>query len=223
MAFGPSQLPRDAVLLSLSSGALLVSREWAVFCAVAPSAVSALEIVLAGSATVSSLPADLQKALLTHGFFDQPRKPPPTHHTVQLQLTNACNLACSYCCTNSATARSEEVREQQLRKLLLDVRREYQRPVRVSLLGGEPFLVPWAIDLAEYALDLGLELGVFTNGTLQASNDGLARRTARLVKRGAEVRVSLARSGGPRWDLQARPLGLSACPSVNSTTSAPTK
>jgi radical SAM protein with 4Fe4S-binding SPASM domain len=61
----------------------------------------------------------------------------------------------------------------------------------VALLGGEPLLVPWCLDLASEILTLGLGLTIFTNGVMLA-DDELAQKTARLVGKGAEVRVSLA-------------------------------
>jgi radical SAM protein with 4Fe4S-binding SPASM domain len=61
----------------------------------------------------------------------------------------------------------------------------------VALLGGEPLLVPWCLDLASEILELGLDLTIFTNG-VRLADDDVAARVARLVVRGAEVRVSLA-------------------------------
>ena len=41
----------------------------------------------------------------------------------------------------------------------------------MALLGGEPFLVPWAADLASEIVRLGLPLTIFTNGVLLADDD----------------------------------------------------
>jgi radical SAM protein with 4Fe4S-binding SPASM domain len=67
----------------------------------------------------------------------------------------------------------------------------------VALLGGEPFLVPWAADLASKIVRLELPLTIFTNGVLLADDD-LAEKTARLVEKGAQVRISL---GGPSTEI----------------------
>jgi len=67
----------------------------------------------------------------------------------------------------------------------------------VAVLGGEPILVPWAMDLAETIVDLDLRLTIFTNG-IPLAEPGLAARAAALTRRGAEVRVSLA---GPNAEI----------------------
>jgi radical SAM protein with 4Fe4S-binding SPASM domain len=62
---------------------------------------------------------------------------------------------------------------------------------QVALLGGEPLLVPWSLDLAAEILRLDMKVTIFTNGIL-LSNDTLAQRVASLIKQGVKVRVSLA-------------------------------
>ena len=61
----------------------------------------------------------------------------------------------------------------------------------VALLGGEPLLVPWCLELAAEIIRLGLNLTIFTNGVRLAEDD-IARKVAALVRRGAKVGVSLA-------------------------------
>ncbi len=181
------RLPADSTLLPLKSGRLLLSKSHATFCRIAEADVPALEAALAGS----PLEAGLEQALERHGFFGSPRGAEPATHTVQLQLTNACNLACSYCCTNSGQARKAELPRERWLEVVDEVRETMGAGTRVSLLGGEPFLVPWAIDLAEHVAASGLELGIFSNGLLFRDSE-LARRVAALVARGASLRVSLA-------------------------------
>src|SRR5512137_951452 len=102
-------LPRDCTFLPLSDGALLVSREHAVFCRLPKGELDTARAVVAGRAAQDALSAPTRHALEQHGFFGPPRPPKPDASTVQLQLTNACNLACSYCCTNSGRPRNGEV------------------------------------------------------------------------------------------------------------------
>jgi len=128
-----------------------------------------------------------------HGFFSPPRQPKPDAPSVQLQLTNGCNLACTYCCTNSGDPRRSEVRVEQMRRVVRQIPQVMGAGTQVALLGGEPLLVPWALDLAAEIVHLGLSLTLFTNGVL-LTDDDLAQKTARLIAQGAEVRVSL---GGP--------------------------
>ena len=200
-------LPPDCTLLPLQRGALLVSRGHAVFCRVPPSELSLMRQVIGGRAELATLPAELQEQLSTHGFFGPPREPEADPPSVQLQLTNACNLSCSYCCTNSGAARSEELTLERCLEVVTQARQELGPGARVAILGGEPFLMPWAMELAERTVDLELDLTVFSNGML-LKDPRLARRMAALTLRGAELRVSLAGataeacdeiSGAPRF------------------------
>lgn len=205
---GDPTLPADSTLLPLRQGWLLVSRGHALFCRIAADDAAGLRAVLAGQRAPSTLPAAVVADLARHGFFGLPRTPPPVSHTVQLQLTNACPLRCSYCCTDSGAARPTELGLADFQAIVDGVLEVHGPGTRVSLLGGEPFLRPWAIDLAEYIADRGLDLGVFSNG-LPLSDPQLAPRVAALIRRGANARVSLAgptretcdaASGAPRFD-----------------------
>lgn len=204
-------LPTDAVLLPLVEGQLLVSRGHAVFCPVSAGDVAAVRSVMAGGVDTVALPLALRSELLRHGFGGPPRQPEPAAPSVQIQLTNACNLECTYCCTNSGQPRQEEVTLDELRGVVDAVEQHYGDQGRIALLGGEPLMVPWALDLAEYVMDRGLALTLFTNGTL-LTEPGCSERVAALQRRGAEIRVSLAGvealrcdevSGARRFDLVA--------------------
>lgn len=192
-------LPSDCALLPLRAGRLLVSRSHALFCRVDAPDVPAVEQVLDGAAGAETLPERLRQRLERHGFGGPPRVAKPPSPSVQIQLTNACNLACSYCCTNSGEARATELDRQRLFALVDDVREVLGPGTRLGLLGGEPLLVPWAIDLAEHVVDRQLRLTVFTNGLLLVDDDN-ARRLAALIQRRAEVRVSLAGPNGQLCD-----------------------
>ncbi len=186
-------LPRDCTLLPLTDGALLVSREHAVFCRIPPDEVEAARAVIGGNAALEMLSPSLRASLERHGFFDPPRPAKRDTPSVQLQLTNACNLACAYCCTNSGGPRANEVNYEQLLDVVRQIPATLGPQTAVALLGGEPLLVPWALDLADEIVRLGLPLTIFTNGIL-LNDETLAARTARLVQDGVLVRVSL---GGP--------------------------
>ena len=201
-------IPADSTLLPLQSGQLLVSRSHAVFCPVATEDVATIRDLLDGIQP-TDLDSNLWAQLQQHGFDGPPRDPEPAHPSVQIQLTNACNLECTYCCTNSGPPRSRELTQDQLRSVVDAVKTQHGDKGRIALLGGEPLMVPWALDLAEYVMDQGLALTLFTNGTLLVEQDGAAR-VAGLQRRGAEVRVSLAGadaarcdevSGAPRFEL----------------------
>jgi radical SAM protein with 4Fe4S-binding SPASM domain len=190
-------LPPDSALLPFSRGELLISRQHALFCPIPAGEASEVRAILAGEADVSRLTPALRAELERHGFGGGPREAKDDGPSVQLQLTNGCNLACSYCCTNSGTPRARELDRAQAMAIVDEAREVLGAGARVAILGGEPLLVPWALDVAEHAVDLGMSLTLFTNG-LPLVDEALARRTAALTCRGAQVRVSLA---GPTPEL----------------------
>ncbi len=201
-------LPADCTLLPLDEGQLAVSPKHAVFCRVPACQTDAMRSIMAHSAPLSALSRGMRNDLIRHGFFDAPRTAKPDSPTVQLQLTNRCNLACAYCCTNSCHPRREEVTYEQMLHVVRQIPEVQGERTRVALLGGEGLLVPWATDLAAEILTLGLGLTIFTNGT-PLVEDAMAAKIATLIKRGAEVRVSLAGptartcdglSGGSRFE-----------------------
>ena len=202
-------LPCDCVLLPIASGALLVSRSHATFCAVPREHLHAVSETLAGAVDVERLDAGLGAELDRHGFFGAPRPSSPPRPRVQLQLTNACNLRCRYCCTDSGTARQRELCFEEWRAVVGEARQALGPEVAFGLLGGEPLLVPFALDLADFIVESGSPLTIFTNGTGLVDAE-IARRTAALAKRGVAIRVSLAGvsrescddlSGAARFDL----------------------
>lgn len=186
-------LPRDCVLLPLTDGALIVSRDHATFCCIPPGEVDTARAVIAGDIAVEALSPPLRANLERHGFFGSPRPSRRDTPSVQLQLTNACNLACAYCCTNSGGPRAAEASYEQMLDVVRQIPATLGPKTAVALLGGEPLLVPWALNLADDIVQLGLPLTIFTNGILLNDN-ALAARTAQLVQDGVLVRVSL---GGP--------------------------
>lgn len=200
-------IPADCVFLPVSGGAVAVSREHAVFCGVAAAEAGQMRKALADG-NCDDLSESLVRKLDEHGFFGGPQPAAPDPPSVQLQLTNDCNLACSYCCTNSGAPRRSEVTHAQMREVVRQIPSAMGARTSVALLGGEPLRVPWALELAGEILDLGLRLTIFTNGT-PLDDDGVAAGVAGLVGRGAQVRVSLgggtkcgcdALSGAPRFD-----------------------
>jgi radical SAM protein with 4Fe4S-binding SPASM domain len=209
------RLPSDCVLLPVFSGALLVSRSHATFCAIAREHLPAMEGTLAGAAEPERLCPQLHAQLDRHGFFGAPRLAPAWRPKVQLQLTNACNLRCSYCCTDSGPARQRELAFAEWRTVVDEARQAFSPAVAFALLGGEPLLVPFALDLAEFIAEAGSALTIFTNG-MGLCDAQIARRAAALAKRGVVIRVSLAgasrqscdeHSGAARFDLALAGLG----------------
>lgn len=192
---GLGQLPADCRLLPLTHGALLVSPGHATFCRLDDASLPGVRAWLDGG----PLPLAVRGELERHGFFGAPREAEPETRTVQLQLTNACNLACTYCCTDSAAARPNELTFERFCGVVDEVREQLGPDTHVSLLGGEPLMVPFALQLGSHVLDRGLGLSFATNGLLLQDED-LARGVAQLMDRGALVRVSLSGSSAASCD-----------------------
>lgn len=184
-------LPEDAVLLPLQTGELLVSREQALFCRIPTEELETVRAAIRDGAREAELSPALVEDLARHGFGLPPRPSAPVRPSVQLQLTNECNLKCAYCCTDSGQAREQEVSRDQLFRVVDEARATLGSHTRFGMLGGEPFMVPWAIELAEYIVELGSSLVIFSNG-LRLGDPELLRRVAALVRKGVELRISLA-------------------------------
>lgn len=205
-------LPADSVLLPLTDGQLLVSPSYALFCRVPTSAVEATRAAITDPRSEADLSQAFVELLRQHGFGGPPRPAPPATPSVQLQLTNACNLSCAYCCTDSGAPRAGEVTLEQLLRVVDEARQILGPTTRFGILGGEPFLVPWAIDLTESIAKTGSDLVIFTNA-LCLGEPELLRRVAALMKRGVELRISLpavhrelcdSLSGAARFDQAIR-------------------
>jgi radical SAM protein with 4Fe4S-binding SPASM domain len=184
-------LPGDCTILPLTRGGLLVSRQHAVFCRIPPGELGTLRLVVSGVAPLEALSQALLNDLERHGFFGPPRPSKADPPTVQIQLTNACNLACAYCCTNSGRPRPKEVCYEQMLQVVRQIPEALGAKTSVALLGGEPLFVPWSFLLAAEVVRLGLRLTIFTNG-VPLANQELAAQTAKLIKQGVQVRVSLS-------------------------------
>jgi len=184
-------LPRDATVHPVAGGALLVSRDYALFCRVPTEQVVEIRKLIDGLLPFEGLAEPMQNALREHGFTGGPRAAAPASHSVQLQLTNDCNLHCAYCCTDSGAPRPNEVTLAELKRAVADARATLGPSTHFGMLGGEPFLVPWAPELAASILEQGSTLTIFSNG-VPLTDPTLCERVASLVRSGAELRISLA-------------------------------
>lgn len=104
---------------------------------------------------------------------------------VTWQLTRDCDLACLHCCTDSAPGKrlpDELTREEALRVAedLVASGVPY-----VMLAGGEPFVVPHFLEVAEVLGAGGVQLKIETNG--QRFDAAAAERLARLPIRSIQV------------------------------------
>lgn len=105
----------------------------------------------------------------------------PVLGSVHLQLTNQCNLHCSYCYAQSGRP-SEVLSAQELESIARQVQAIAPR-VEYVLSGGEPLLHPQALEFAERVKAAGNVVHLLTNATLIGEeNVERIARAADLVK-----------------------------------------
>jgi len=120
-------------------------------------------------------------------FFEHYNPEIPTYqqdklHIIQLSLTENCNLRCIYCYATDRT-KPEHVLTQKEHFDLIDSINSISEKAEVILTGGEPLLVPYTLDLAEYAKKRGNSPQLLTNGTLvDNTNAGKISELFDLVK-----------------------------------------
>jgi len=107
--------------------------------------------------SASMLPAKLiQRGCAVDGLIR------PVH--AQILPTNRCNLNCRFCsCRNRD--RGLELEWPRLERCLVTLRALGCQAITVTG-GGEPLLYPYIEDLVNRAKELGLEVGIVTNGTM---------------------------------------------------------
>jgi MoaA/NifB/PqqE/SkfB family radical SAM enzyme len=102
------------------------------------------------------------------------------------ETTNACNLKCEQCHASSGKPLPNELDTEEGKKLLdeMAVIDEFRM---LALGGGEPLLRPDIFELVAYAIDLGFEITIATNGTLLTPE--MARKFKKLG--GANIAIGL--------------------------------
>lgn len=87
--------------------------------------------------------------------------------SVELSLTNACNLCCVYCSDMELRKKqgiSSQIDIEVIKRLLLDLKSGGTKGVVIEG-GGEPSIYPYFEDAVTYAAEIGLAVGLITNGT----------------------------------------------------------
>lgn len=101
--------------------------------------------------------ANLAAKLLLSKKIISPRK-------VYWGLTNACNSQCTHCYQAGGDAYPTELTTEEVINAIDDF--ADNQVSFINLSGGEPFLRPDLLDIAEYAVESGLVTTIVTNGTL---------------------------------------------------------
>ncbi len=91
--------------------------------------------------------------------FSKDKKP-----VIVWNITKRCNLKCIHCYAQATANAKDEISTEQAKEILRDLA-NYGVPV-VLFSGGEPLMRPDLVELAKYAVDLGMRAVISTNGTL---------------------------------------------------------
>ncbi|MDJ0643088.1 MAG: radical SAM protein [Erythrobacter sp.] len=100
--------------------------------------------------------------------------PDPVLHTLHFNVTNTCNLSCSFCYINAVKEKTSDLSIPQVRKLAGEAAAVGAK--RVIISGGEVFVRKDWHELLEAFAGHGMALSIVSNGTL-ISPDRIARLT----------------------------------------------
>ncbi|MDH3348175.1 MAG: radical SAM protein [Desulfobulbaceae bacterium] len=85
--------------------------------------------------------------------------------SLELELSRACNLRCVYCYASSGTPLAGEMTKDEIFSIIDQAADLGARKI-IVLGGGEPMLYPHIFPVMDHILAKGLEVDLFTNGTL---------------------------------------------------------
>lgn len=90
----------------------------------------------------------------------------PELKTLNLHLTNRCNMRCRHCLYTAGEKKIDEMNSQEVRKLIKQFAEISENQGTLNLFGGEVFLRRDIFDVIDYALSLGITIGITTNANL---------------------------------------------------------
>lgn len=96
--------------------------------------------------------------------------------SLDLELTKKCNLRCIYCYADGGRPNPNELTTGEICRVLDEARNLGAK--KVTFTGGEPLIHDGFFKIAEYAHEAGLQILLYTNGTL--IDQGVAERIAEL-------------------------------------------
>ena len=91
-----------------------------------------------------------------------------------LTLNRACNLRCKWCYARETGFGKQDEMPLPLAKSIIDLCHEGGIP-SIILIGGEPTVYPYVLDVIRYATEKGIRTTLVTNGLLLADKERLAR------------------------------------------------
>ena len=94
---------------------------------------------------------------------------------LNLHLLEQCNYRCEFCFSRFGSPKTLGLL---VWKKIVDNILGYPSVGRINLAGGEPLLLPWLQELANYIHEKGAEVSLITNGSLLPSRDDILRAGA---------------------------------------------
>lgn len=86
----------------------------------------------------------------------------PLH--IEIKITNACNLRCIHCISNSGLIKKNELTKEEIFRIIDEAKKN--KAFTIGITGGEPFLRKDVFEIIDYIFKKRLNIIITTNGTL---------------------------------------------------------
>jgi len=101
--------------------------------------------------------------------------------TINLYLTNKCNMNCRHCLYSSGKQGKGEISYNEVKKIINEFRQINKREGVINIFGGEVFLRDDIFDIIDYIISSGFEIGITTNANL--SDEIIRKITSKKINR----------------------------------------
>lgn len=86
--------------------------------------------------------------------------------TLNFHLTNRCNMRCRHCLYSCGEEKIDEMNLQEVKKIIKEFAEISKKKGTINMFGGEIFLRKDIFDIIDYAISLGIAVGITTNANL---------------------------------------------------------
>jgi radical SAM protein with 4Fe4S-binding SPASM domain len=83
--------------------------------------------------------------------------------SMEIEFSRACNFRCAYCYQEERTPGENELGREEIRQIILQARDLGAR--KIIILGGEPTIYPYLVEMLRFLGQLGMQIELFTNGS----------------------------------------------------------
>jgi len=108
----------------------------------------------------------------------KPHTPPYLLREIKLEVTHACPLACVHCSSDASPSCARQMASTDCRRIILDAGK--MGVSKLAFSGGEPLVWPALDDSVSQAIELGMEVSIYTSGNV----DSPTKRFRSLTSRG---------------------------------------